>query len=167
MIMKGFATAVVALTVALVVSACAVPAMAWTKEIVADQHGFHTNAWVNGIRIWFHVDTGADSVVLTYQDAMSANVRFTNTGSSITADGSVVTHWVGIADTISIDGVMVRNLRVIVIPGADENLLGMSFLRQVGEIRIEGNHLIIDTSRSPSPAPPCHHAPGYGRLCVD
>ena len=58
---------------------------------------------------WFQVDTGA-------------NVRFINVGSSIVSDGSSITHFIGIADLIAIDGVWVKNLRVTVLPGG--------FLRQ-------------------------------------
>jgi predicted aspartyl protease len=109
-------TRLLTLTLAAILALAAVPAHA--IELTADHHGFHLNAYVNGMRTWFQVDTGADGVVLTYQDAISANVRFINVGSSTVADGSSITHFIGIADLIAIDGVWVKNLRVTVSPSA-------------------------------------------------
>ena len=89
-------TRLLTLTLAAILALAAVPVYA--VELTADRHGFHLNAYVNGVRTWFQVDTGADDVVLTYQDAISANVRFINVGSSIVADGSSITHLIGVAD---------------------------------------------------------------------
>ena len=103
----------------------------WNGETVtlrraADRH-YHWPGRVNGIEVDFLVDTGATRTALPQAIARAAGLREQGSVRSNTAAG-VVTGTTALADVSLQGGVEARQLRVVVLPGLDQPLLGMDVL---------------------------------------
>ena len=107
---------------------------------------FSVDAYVDGERIRFLIDTGASDVVLSPNDAKRLGfnleqLRYSKTYR--TANGSVKGAPVTLGN-ITIGTIQMANVSASV-NGADMNksLLGMSFLNQLSRFEISGNQLIL------------------------
>ncbi|MEQ8746886.1 TIGR02281 family clan AA aspartic protease [Pyruvatibacter sp.] len=114
----------------------------------AGQDGhFYAQALVNGTNVRFMVDTGASDVALSASDARRlgidpAQLRFTRTYS--TANGTVQGARV-VLDEIRVGSISVRNVDASVTrgDGLSQSLLGMSFLRELRSVQLDGDRLIL------------------------
>lgn len=106
---------------------------------------FHITAAINGVEGRFLVDTGADLVALSPEDAEAMGVAFdpaamrpilrTATGA---ANGVV-----SVIDRIEVAGQELHEVPVAVVEGLDRPLLGQSALRRLGRVALEGDRLLI------------------------
>lgn len=109
---------------------------------------FFVNAEVNGQTGRFLIDTGADVLALTVDDAQEFGIDvepstfqpITQTASG-PGHGAVVT-----VERLVVAGKELENVRAIVVDGLETNLLGQSVLRQLGRIELHGNQMVINKS---------------------
>jgi len=106
---------------------------------------FHVNADVNGQEVRFLVDTGADVVALTTEDA--ARLGIAPDPASFqpilrTASGTGYGAPVRI-DHLAIGGRDLDDVEAVVVRGLPVSLLGQSVLRQMGSVTLEGDRLVI------------------------
>jgi len=112
--------------------------------IHSDNNGhFFAFAEVDGEMVKFVVDTGADMVALTLDDARRAKVRFdpeqfvvVARGASGDAYGQHV-----VIDDIVLDGKRVRDVHAAVIEDLDVSLLGQSYLRKLRSVHLTGDEM--------------------------
>lgn len=128
--------------VASVPAAPAEPARETVLERSAAGH-FLAVADVNHMPVRFVVDTGADTVALTAEDAERAGVRFDRGQFQVVgqgAGGPVRGQEVTI-DEIVLDGKRAQAVQGVVLEGANVSLLGHSYLRQLASVSIEGDRM--------------------------
>lgn len=112
--------------------------------IQPDSNGhFFAFAEVDGEPVRFVVDTGADMVALTIDDARRAKVKFDpgqfqviGRGASGDVRGGRV-----MIDDIVLDGKRVRDVHAAVIEDLDVSLLGQSFLRHLRSVHMSGDEM--------------------------
>ena len=107
---------------------------------------FLTWADVNDQPIHFIVDTGADTVALTLDDARKAGVpfdpdQFTVIGRG--AAGVVRGQEVRIANLV-LDGKRATDVRAVVMADSDISLLGQTYLRGIGSVKIAGDEMVLE-----------------------
>lgn len=108
---------------------------------------FFTTAVINGTSIRFIVDTGATSVVMSVDDARSANVRYSASDRVLmqTANG-VVAAYKAKLDTVKLGDITLNNVDGVVMEGnalgGRFGLLGMSFLSRT-EMRRDGDTMTL------------------------
>ncbi len=73
------------------------------------------------------LDTGASSTLITQEMAASLRLKMTDAINARIADGTNVQFYTGRVNTVSVGGVIVKNLDVAVAPRADIGLLGHDF----------------------------------------
>lgn len=119
----------------------------WSGDTVKLRRGLDGHyRWpgrINGVDVDFLVDTGATSTAVPEAVARAAGLRPQGSVTSSTA-GGVVTGTVARADVELEGGVQARQLRVVVLPGLDDVLLGMDVLGKL-HIRQRGDELTIET----------------------
>jgi len=106
---------------------------------------FFTYAKVNGELVHFIVDTGADVVALTVDDAQRLGIpvdesKFTVIGEG--ASGPVRGMDVTI-DSIEIDGKLVNDVEGVVLADSSMSLLGQSYLSRMGEVQMRGDYMVL------------------------
>ncbi len=118
-----------------------------TVVITANPYGhFHADAEINGQKVEFMMDTGATYVALSYETAqalgLGQNLRFS--GRSTTANGVARVASTTIA-AIRIGGITVKDVQAVVAePGRmAQNLLGMSFIKQLSAFELKDNTLTM------------------------
>lgn len=115
-------------------------------RIARDASGqFRLTAQVNGQDTRFLVDTGADIVALTVDDAKDLGIDFdpenfepVGRSASGVAMGAVV-H----IDRFQLGDAEFRDVDAIVLEGLETNLLGQSMLRRLGKVEMRGDHMVI------------------------
>ncbi|MEM7357872.1 MAG: TIGR02281 family clan AA aspartic protease [Pseudomonadota bacterium] len=117
-----------------------------SAQLWADSNGFfRANGTVNGRSLEFLVDTGANLVVLSSQQADSLDLEYLNgvQGYASTASGTAPMYMIE-ADEISIAGISLNNIRMGVILGNYPRvpLLGMTFLERL-DMNRSGNQMIL------------------------
>lgn len=117
-----------------------------TLEARSDGH-FYAPVRLNGREVETVIDTGATSVALSYDDAVSAGIYVRDadfTLKTLTANGTARAAPVMI-DRIELDGITVRNVRATVAePGRLHiTLLGMSFLGKLARFEMRGRQMIL------------------------
>jgi aspartyl protease family protein len=116
------------------------------KETVIrpDNRGhFFAFAEVDGEMTKFLVDTGADMVALTIDDARRAKVKFDPDQFEAVArgaSGDVMGQRVMI-DDIVLDGKRVRDVHAAVVEDLDVSLLGQSYLRKLRSVHLTGDEM--------------------------
>lgn len=114
-------------------------------ELVMDRNGqFITKGMINGRMAEFLVDTGANTVSMTADDARALGIDYKvlgQKGHSATA-GGIVPAWSVMLDSIKVGGIVVRNVQATVreAPRMSPILLGMTFLSRV-KLEHEQNRL--------------------------
>jgi aspartyl protease family protein len=104
---------------------------------------FHVNALVNGESVKFLVDTGADMVALTPDEAETLGLEvgemqpIMQTAAGV-GYGALVT-----IDEIEVAGTVVRNVDAIVAQDLPVNLLGQSVLRKLGGVELKGDRMVL------------------------
>ncbi|NNM78197.1 TIGR02281 family clan AA aspartic protease [Sphingomonas sp. ID1715] len=106
---------------------------------------FFVTAQVNGQPVQFVVDTGAETVALTKEDATRAGVpfdpaEFTKVGRS--ASGDAIGQEVHIK-SIDVDGKKRDDVGGVVLEGLDVSLLGQNYLRRLDAVQISGDKMIL------------------------
>jgi aspartyl protease family protein len=106
---------------------------------------FHLTARVNGDDTEFLVDTGADVVALTVDDARRlgisvdpANFQPLMRTASGTGRGALVE-----LRSIEVAGHEFQNVTAVVMEGLEVNLLGQSVLRRFGSVELSGDRMVI------------------------
>ena len=106
---------------------------------------FHVTAQVDGQDTRFLVDTGADVVALTIDEAERLGypvdpekfVPMMQTASG-TGNGTIV-H----LDRLEVAGAEFRDIDAVVMDGLAVNLLGQTILSQLGQVSLEGDRMVI------------------------
>ena len=106
---------------------------------------FHLEASVNGLPVEFLVDTGADIVALTEEEA--ANVGL-NVSEGDFQPAMQTASGVGYGAPVKIDdlevaGEQLHEVDAVVVKGLTVNLLGQSALRKLGSVQLKGDSMII------------------------
>jgi len=115
-------------------------------EIARDESGqFHLTAQVNGQDARFLVDTGADVVALTVEDARTLGVDFdANMFEPIARSASGVAKGARVQlDRFRLGDEEFHNVDAIVLEGLETNLLGQSLLRRLGKVELRGDRMVI------------------------
>lgn len=111
----------------------------------ADGH-FYADARINGTIIRVLVDTGASMIALTREDAQKIGLTFNEnefTDSAKTAGGTVALKSITL-DHVALGPVEASKVDAAIAgPGLHQSLLGQSWLRQVGEVRIVGDTMTL------------------------
>jgi aspartyl protease family protein len=114
---------------------------------------FHADAEINGQRVEFMMDTGATYVALSYETALTLgltpqNLRFT--GRSTTANGvarvaQITIGSIRLAGANGTGSITVKDVQAVVAePGKmAQNLLGMSFIKQLSVFELKDNMLTM------------------------
>jgi aspartyl protease family protein len=118
-------------------------------ELARDASGkFRLGAIVNGEDTQFLIDTGADTVALSIEDAERLGVEFDRDAfapiaetASGTGNGAHI-----IIRSIEIAGQEFHEVEAIVIEGLRDNLLGQSLLRKLGKLEMQGDKMVIRRS---------------------
>ena len=118
-----------------------------TVVLNANTYGhFQAIAEINGQQVEFMTDTGATYVALSYETAqklgLTQNLRFT--GRSTTANGVARVASLEIAE-VRVGEIAVKGVQAVVAePGRmTQNLLGMSFIRQLSGFELNGSTLTM------------------------
>jgi aspartyl protease family protein len=102
-----------------------------------NEHGqYRVGGTINGHATTLLVDTGANVVALSGDDArrMGIDYRRDGTRTAVRTASGVVPAWDVMLDRVETGGILVRNVQASVIEGAHPSppLLGMSWLARVG-----------------------------------
>lgn len=106
---------------------------------------FHLEASVNGNAVAFLVDTGADMLALTEDEAAELNLNVSpddfqpamQTASGVGYGAPVK------LDEVEVAGVTLHDVDAVVVRGLSVNLLGQSVLRQLGGVELKGDRMVI------------------------
>jgi aspartyl protease family protein len=106
---------------------------------------FYVDGDVNDSLVHFVVDTGADTVALTVNDARRIGIDFSEAefqpiGRS--ASGTIMGKEV-MLDSISIDGKSVQQVRALICSGLDVSLLGQTYLSRIGTVQMNGDYMTL------------------------
>lgn len=107
-----------------------------------DSYGhFIAHAEVNGEPVRFLVDTGADMVALTIEDARRARVQFDYASFEVVGQGAsgAVRGQQVMLDNVVLDGKRVYGVRGAVVEGLDVSLLGQSYLGKIKSVHMTGD----------------------------
>lgn len=100
---------------------------------------------VNDEPIRFIVDTGADTVALTLEDARRAHVPFDPSRFEVIGKGAagyVRGQEVRIANLV-LDGKRATDVRAVVMADSDMSLLGHTYLRRIDTVNISGDTMTL------------------------
>lgn len=106
---------------------------------------FYVTALVNGVPIEFVVDTGAELVALTKEDAARAKVPFDPAKFepvAQTASGVAKGEKVHIA-SIEVDGKRRDDVGGMVLEGLGVSLLGQNYLQRLESVQMSGDKMIL------------------------
>jgi aspartyl protease family protein len=106
---------------------------------------FFAHAQVNGEPIRFVVDTGADMVALTIEDARRAGVEFSEAQFepvARTASGVAMGQKVTLRN-VTLDGKKVEDVHAAVIRDLDVSLLGQTYLSHINSVQLQGDEMVL------------------------
>ncbi|HCF24044.1 MULTISPECIES: TIGR02281 family clan AA aspartic protease [unclassified Novosphingobium] len=100
---------------------------------------------VNGSEVEFLVDTGADMVALTEEEAANLGIlpdeeEFQPTMQTASGTGYAAPV---VLDEVEIAGQRLHDVEAVVVKDLGTNLLGQSALRQLGGIELKGDKMVI------------------------
>lgn len=106
---------------------------------------FRLTGQVNGDDVTFLVDTGADVVALTVEDAQALGLDIDpEQFEPISRTASGVGYGMPVQlDRIEIGGEEFSDVEAVVIDGLGTNLLGQSVLRRMGRVELRGDEMVI------------------------
>lgn len=107
---------------------------------------FHIQARVNGEDTEFLVDTGADIVALTVEDAERLGIRvaaddFRPIMQTASGEGNAAVVRI---DRLELGDDEFRDVDAVVAEGLPVNLLGQSVLRRFGKVELQGDRMVIE-----------------------
>ena len=120
------------------------PPRATELERTSSGH-FYTYAKVNGELVKFVVDTGADVVALTQEDAERVGLKVDPSSFQVIGEGAsgpVRGAPVRIG-SIEVDGKLVNDVNGIVLADSSLSLLGQSYLSQLTEVKMSGDYMVL------------------------
>lgn len=106
---------------------------------------FATTASVNGQSLPFVVDTGADIVALTVEDARRIGIYVDPSTFTVIAEGAsgpVKGKEIRLA-RVEVAGRTIENVRGAVLEGLGSNLLGQSVLTELGGVEMKGDKMVL------------------------
>jgi aspartyl protease family protein len=116
-------------------------------ELRASRNGhFHVDAWVDGVKVRFLIDTGATTTALSADDAQRlgfdlAALDYDRVVS--TANGQAMVARVRL-DGVDVGGIQARDvLATVHREGLDQSLLGMNFLDRLSGFERAGDRLVL------------------------
>jgi aspartyl protease family protein len=124
------------------------PSYPRTTSIPRGANGhFEADAYVDGRRMGFMIDTGASVIALRQQDAARLGIRPAQrdfTARVTTANGVVFAAPTELA-SVELGGILVHNVAAVVLPdeALGQNLLGMSFLSRI-HWQYQGGRLMLE-----------------------
>lgn len=126
----------------------AVSSSGWGSQVSLDRGPsghFQTQATVNGQPMSFVVDTGADMVALTIEDARRAGLYVDPTSFTVVAEGASgpVRGKAFTLDRVEVAGRTIEHVRAAVLEGLGQNLLGQSVLGQLGGVEMRGDKMVL------------------------
>ncbi|MEO9131837.1 MAG: TIGR02281 family clan AA aspartic protease [Sphingomonas sp.] len=100
---------------------------------------------VNGEPVRFVVDTGADTVALTMEDATRAHVAFNQAEFEVVGKGASgdVRGQVVHIDNMVLDGKRATDVTAVVLEGSSISLLGHTYLRRLANVQIQGDKMTL------------------------
>jgi aspartyl protease family protein len=100
---------------------------------------------VNGELAKFIVDTGADVVALTTDDAERAGIKVDPSQFQVIGEGAsgAVRGQPVMIDSIEVDGKLVNDVRGVVLADSSLSLLGQSYLTRMGEVQMRGDTMVL------------------------
>jgi aspartyl protease family protein len=104
---------------------------------------FHLDAQVNGESLRFLVDTGADVVALTLEDAETLGLVVGEMQPIMQTASGVGYGAPLILDEIEVGGTVLHNVEAVVVQDLGVNLLGQSVLRRLGGVELKGDRMVI------------------------
>ena len=106
---------------------------------------FHIEAQVNGQDARFLIDTGADTVAISEDEAQRLGIDLAGAEFAPivqTASGQGMAARVKI-DQLTIGGTELGGVSALVVRGLPTNLLGQSVLRRLGRVELSGDRMVI------------------------
>jgi aspartyl protease family protein len=106
---------------------------------------FYTYAKVNGEFVRFVVDTGADVVALTREDAERLGIKVDPSSFEVVGEGASgpVRGAPVRIDSIEVDGKLVNDVQGIVLADSSLSLLGQSYLSRIQEVKMTGDYMVL------------------------
>jgi len=114
--------------------------------IQRDMNGhFLAHGEVDGEPIRFVVDTGADMVALTVEDARRAGIEFSEANfEPVARSASGIAYGMHVRlKNVTLDGKKVEDVPAAVIRGLDVSLLGQSYLRHIDSVQLQGDVMVL------------------------
>ena len=122
------------------------PSYGGATEIRRDGSGqFYLDGKVDDTSVRFLVDTGADFVALTIEDARRAGMWIDQTSFSMIGAGAsgAVRGKQYRVDQLTIAGRTMTGIDVVVLEGLGTNLLGQSVLRRFDKVELNGDRMTL------------------------
>ncbi|MEO6113234.1 MAG: TIGR02281 family clan AA aspartic protease [Sphingomicrobium sp.] len=122
------------------------PSWVGATEIQRDASGqFYVDGKVNEAATRFLVDTGADMVALTIDDARRAGLWIDPTSFSVVGAGAsgAVRGKQYRVDRLTVAGRTLNGVDVVVLEGLGTNLLGQSVLRRFDKVELDGDRMTL------------------------
>ena len=122
------------------------PSYGGATEIRRDGSGqFYLDGKVDDTSVRFLVDTGADMVTLTVDDARRAGLYVDENSFSVVGRGASGETWGKHyrVSRLTVAGRTLTGVDVIVLEGLGVNLLGQSVLRQFDKVELNGDKLTL------------------------
>ena len=119
------------------------------QEIILDRRDdghFYTEAMVEGTPVQFLIDTGASTIALTGSDAEAIGIDWNVDDVAPVARGAGgMVHGVRVTlNEVRIGDFEARNIDAAIIPeGLPVSLLGQSFLKQVPDLAIQDDRMVL------------------------
>lgn len=110
-----------------------------------DDGHFYADATVNGAPVHFLVDTGATGIALTKDDARRASIALTPGMSQIIgrgAGGELTGEMVQL-ERVTLGHKEARGMDGAVVDGAEQSLLGQTFLSRFDAVEIHGDTMVL------------------------
>jgi aspartyl protease family protein len=106
---------------------------------------FHLDATVRGNSVNFLIDTGADMVALTEEEATNLGLDpAPDQFQPVMQTASGVGYGAPIKiDELEVAGTTLHDVDAVVVRGLSVNLLGQSVLRQLGGVELKGDTMVI------------------------
>ena len=111
----------------------------------SDSGHFYTYAKVDGELVHFVVDTGADVVALTTDDAERLGIPFSPSQFTVIGEGASgpVRGMPVTIDSIEVDGKLVNDVDGVILADSNMSLLGQSYLSRMGEVQMRGEYMVL------------------------
>lgn len=119
------------------------------EEIILDRHEdghFYADVEVDGEVLNFLVDTGATAVALTAADAEALGLEWDNQDLQLVGRGvsGDVYGKMAMLENMRIGGLSAQRVPAAIIPsGLDRSLLGQAFLKQIDNVNISGDRMVL------------------------